>query len=168
MKINPSVLAAISQDQTVTSDLGDHRSFCERTMKTFSGFVIFLEWALNGVLMKFKKIFKLNAEISILALLPKMIHQLLHRCMTTEDGRKSKFLSILLSIFWRNFQVTMQYVEMSQIVKSTSRSCNQHVGVHMEIVGTMKTQLIAWKIFSMDVKMMKSINTVQTEKTMFS
>ena len=32
MKINPSVLAAISQDQTVTSDVGDHRSFCERTI----------------------------------------------------------------------------------------------------------------------------------------
>ena len=37
----------------------------------------------------------------------------------------------------------MQFVEMSQIEKSTSRSCNQHVGVHTEIVGTLKTQLIA-------------------------
>ena len=37
----------------------------------------------------------------------------------------------------------MQFVEMSQTEKSTSRSYNQHVGVHMVIVGTMKTQLIA-------------------------
>ena len=32
MKINPSLLAAISQDQTVTTDAVDPRSFCERTV----------------------------------------------------------------------------------------------------------------------------------------
>lgn len=37
----------------------------------------------------------------------------------------------------------MQFVEMSRTEKSTNRNYNQHVGVHMVIVGTMKTQLIA-------------------------
>ena len=37
----------------------------------------------------------------------------------------------------------MQFVEMSRTEKSTNRNYNQHVGVHMVIVGKMKIQLIA-------------------------